>query len=91
LLVLDCVQFNRAAVFVSEENWQDSVRKHLADSGSAVLIGTTAEAEKLKDAVLWLAAEPVDMGFLHFYPQIDGIRRVSKTIEVTIRCKEALQ
>ena len=45
----------------------------------------------LKSAILGLAGEPVELGFLQVYPQVEGVQRQPREFAVRLRVREAVQ
>ena len=44
----------------------------------------------LKEALLSLAAEPLEVGFLHLFPHVAGVDQDPETVSVTLDLREVL-
>ena len=88
-LVLDCLELNRAIVDIHDASWREKIRKLLADTMEATLSAPTSNPLVVKEAVLSLMTEPLEVGFLHVFPKIEGASRRADTLELRVVCREA--
>ena len=82
---------DRQTVLLGSESWWDKLTAILAKEGVVYLTAPAKEAEALKTALLELAATPLDVGYLHLYPRLAGLRRHHNTISAILEIKEAVQ
>jgi hypothetical protein len=90
-LLFDCLAGGIADVSLEEPDWLEQVTTALARDGTVRLVATAARRGNLRGAVLQLAAQPLEIGFLHLHPQVEGIRRRADVLSVTLRLREAVQ
>jgi hypothetical protein len=90
-LLADCLASGFADVSLHEPDWLRRVSTALARDGVVRLVAPAAQRGDLRGAVLHLAAQPLEIGFLHLHPQVDGIRRRADVLSVTLRLREAIQ
>jgi len=55
------------------------------------LVGPADQPRVMKDALLSLVADPLDIGFLYVFPQIESARRRGDSLELLIVCREAIR
>ena len=89
LLVLDCLEVDRTVVDIRDSNWRDRIRDLLADKMEATMCGPISKPVAMKEAILSLATEPTEIGFLHVFPRVDGTSRRGDLLEVRLACREA--
>ena len=90
-LVLDCLEADRQVVDVRDQDWREKVRTVLMDRAEASLVGPVDQSVAMKRAILSLVSEPLEVGFLLVYPQIEGARRHATELELRLVCREALR
>lgn len=90
-LLLDVLQMNDRTVWLDDPDWRAKVEDAFKRGGSVSLIARPAARGDLKSAILGLAAEPADIGFLHVYPQVEGVQRHPRGFAVRLRVREAIQ
>jgi superfamily II DNA or RNA helicase len=90
-LLVDCVAGDIVNVKLEGAEWMEQVTDALSRRGSVRLIAEPTKRRELRDAVLQLAAQPLEIGFLHLHPQVDGIRSLPDGVSVILRLREALQ
>ncbi len=61
------------------------------DRAEASLVGPADQPIAMKRAILTLVSEPLEVGILHVYPQIEGARRRATELELRLVCREALR
>lgn len=91
LLVLESLPEAGKTVALDQEGWQAEVAAHLREQGEARLRSPLNEAQSFKAALLRLVSEPVELEYLHVYPQVEGIERDEDHITARLRLAEALQ
>ena len=62
----------------------------LAERGTVRLTAPPADRLSLKKALLTLAAEPVEAGFLHLYPSVVAVAQDPSQAAVTLDLREVL-
>ncbi len=82
---------DRQTVLLGSESWWDKLTAILAKEGVVYLTAPAKKADALKTALLELAATPLDVGYLHLYPRLAGLRRHHNTISAILEIKEAVQ
>jgi superfamily II DNA or RNA helicase len=90
-LLTDCLAGGVADVSLEEPNWLQQVTTALTRDGTVRLVASAARRGDLRRAVLQLAAQPLEIGFLHLHPQVDGVRHRADVLSVTLRLREAVQ
>ncbi len=90
-LVLDCLETDRQTVDVGDPNWREKIRAVLADRAEATLVGPLDQPVAMKRALLSLVCEPLEVGFLYVFPQIEGARRHGAELELRLVCREAIR
>lgn len=90
-LVLDCLEAHRQVVDVRDQDWREKVRTVLMDTAEASLVGPVDQPIVMKRAILSLVSEPLEVGFLLVFPQIEGARRHATELELRLVCREALR
>jgi hypothetical protein len=90
-LVLDCLEAHRQVVDVRDPDWREKVRTVLMDTAEASLVGPVDQPITMKRAILSLVSEPLEVGFLLVFPQIEGARRHATELELRLVCREALR
>jgi len=90
-LVLDCLEEARDVVDIEDAAWREKVRQLLADRAEASLLAPVDQPLALRRAILSLVAEPLEVGFLHVFPKIEGARRDGNTLELRVVCREAIR
>ena len=90
-LLLDVLQVAEHTVWLDDPDWREQVEDAFKQGVSVSLIARPDARADLKSAILGLAAEPVDIGFLHVYPQVEGVQRHPLGFAVRLRVREAVQ
>jgi len=91
LLVLDCLEAERAVIDVREADWRAKTVSVLQDKAAAILIGPADQPRLIKEALLSIVSDPLDIGFLYVFPQIESARRRGDSLELLIVCREAIR
>jgi hypothetical protein len=90
-LVLDRLTQEVPLIQLEGINWRDQVLDALKVHGAAQLTGRPEQGAALKAAVLSLAVQPLEVDFLHLYPQVEGIEYAGAQITVSLNLPEAIQ
>lgn len=90
-LVLDRVAQQLLTVPIGDPTWRDRIATELRVHGAVRLTATPEERVTLRGILLTLAAEPLEVDFLHVYPRVDGIARDAAGFVVTLTLPEAVQ
>ena len=68
--------------------WFEQVKETLSRFGSTAISAEQSVQPDLQFDLLQLIAEPVDVGYLQFYPAIERIRREGRKLIVTLVLRE---
>ena len=68
--------------------WETAVAQVLTNRGAVCLTATPANRAALKEALLHLAAEPVEANYLHLHPNVVGVNHDPAQIAVTLDLRE---
>ena len=90
-LLLDVLQVNERQVWLHDADWREQVQTAFQHGASVSLIARPDAKKELKSAILGLVAEPIELGFLQVYPQVEGVQRHTSGFAVRLRVREALQ
>lgn len=90
-ILLDVLQPVENLIKLEEPDWQTQLNEALQAVGTAALIAPVSRRRALKEAILKMMSEPVDVGFLTLYPFVEGIRRTAQGYVVRLRIREAVQ
>lgn len=90
-LLLDVLQVAEHTVWLDDPDWREQVEDAFKRGASVSLIARPDAIRALKSAILGLAAEPVDIGFMHVYPQVEGVQRHPRGFAVRLQVREAIQ
>ncbi len=73
LLVEALFADRRRAIDVTNDGWREAADTALAEDGEAILFAPRSRRSNLRTALLNLALEPTDLGFIHAYPRVVGV------------------
>jgi hypothetical protein len=90
-VLLDLLLLEQQVVSLAQPDWRQQVTAALAEGGSVRLRAAREEREALKTAVLELVTVPLEVGFLHLYPQVRGVEQDWDGLAVTLYLPEAVQ
>ena len=76
---------------LNADGWQDTLRNGLRERGTARLRAPLGRHEALTSAVLSLVQAPLDVGFLHLHPSVEGIERDAHHVTATLTLPESVQ
>jgi len=90
-LLLDLLRPSETRVSINDSKWRTDVSKGLKEGRTVELIAGTDQQLMLKLSLLDLVVEPLDINFLHFYPQLEGFRREPNHLVAVLGLREAVQ
>ncbi len=90
-LLLDVLQVGDRTVWLNHANWWEQVEEAFRSGASVSLIACPNAREDLKLAILSLAVEPIELGFLQVYPLVEGVQRHPQGFTVRLRVREMVQ
>jgi hypothetical protein len=88
LLIEPLLDFPYTRVSIDAASWRAEVDAALVRDGTVVLTGPPLERSRLKEALIALTAEPVDLGFLHGFPRVIGVKAGLTHLEITLELEE---
>jgi hypothetical protein len=90
-LLLDILRPAEGQVTLEDQDWKEQVTRRLEQEGIVSLYAKADSLSNLKLALLDLAGEPVQIGFLQLYPQVEGFFRDPYGFVVRLKLREAVQ
>ncbi|MGW0805535.1 protein DpdJ [Nonomuraea sp. NPDC002799] len=90
-LLKDVLPSRPAGIDVDGEKWRDALASALHSRGTARLVSSSSKTEVLASAVRELMADPLELDWLHVYPQVEGITREDGRYSVSVSLREAPQ
>jgi ATP-dependent helicase Lhr and Lhr-like helicase len=90
-ILLDVLQPEENIVKMEEPNWREEAEQALRTAGVVSLMARLSDRQALKQAILQLMAQPLDIGFLNVYPVVEGFRRNAHGYIARLRIREAVQ
>jgi hypothetical protein len=87
-IVLDVLQVGERTVWLDEPDWREQVEEAFKQGASVSLIARPDARGDLKSAILSLAVEPMELGFLQVYPVVEGVQRYPRGFGVRLRVRE---
>jgi hypothetical protein len=90
-LVADRIVQRVPSVQIAESDWRLRVTEALRVHGEALLIAGPEDRVALRAAVLTLAADPLEVDYLHVHPRVEGIVWGADGFEVTLTLSESVQ
>jgi hypothetical protein len=90
-LLLDVLQADERMVWLHDPNWREQVEDAFRQGMSVSLIAQLHTREALKLAMLDLVSEPINIGFLQLYPQLEGIHKHFFSFIVRLHLREKIQ
>ncbi|HMQ92227.1 MAG TPA: hypothetical protein PKA33_03320 [Amaricoccus sp.] len=91
LLVRAYLSEGSVPIDVCAANWQALCLARLAEVGAATLVCPMADADRLANALAFLATNPVQTAYLSVFARVQAVRRVADQFEVDADIAEALQ
>ncbi|QXE25870.1 putative helicase [Richelia sinica FACHB-800] len=90
-ILLDVLQVGDRTVWLDEPDWREQVEDAFKQGASVSLIARPDAQGDLKSAILSLAVEPMEVGFLQVYPAVEGVQRHLLGFAVQLRVRETVQ
>jgi hypothetical protein len=90
-ILLDVLQVGDRTVWLDEPDWRKQVEEAFKQGASVSLIARPDARGDLKSAMLSLAVEPMEVGFLQVYPVVEGMQRYPQGFGVRLRVRETVQ
>jgi hypothetical protein len=91
-LLLDVLsEGNSAQIDVADQGWRAGAEARLAATGQCTLYAMLGDEDRLRDGLVELMIEPIEVGSLHLHPRIIGVRRQAATFEARLELVEAPQ
>ena len=89
-LLLDVLPKNEQEIRLEEENpnWREQVETIFQQGKSVMLV--SSQRQVLTSVILELLAEPIELGFLQVYPQVEGIQRDARGFGVKVTVREGM-
>lgn len=91
LLVLAAVSRSVQQIAVSNADWFDELARVLLQDGSAELVASAGDGQRLADALLRIGAEPVDSEAILVHARLTGVHRDDDRIRAMVELPEAFQ
>ncbi|QDV37412.1 protein DpdJ [Tautonia plasticadhaerens] len=88
-ILLDLIRVGEATVSLGPD-WAAEVQRTLAGRGAVRLSAPIEGRRELKEALLALGVEPVEVGFLHLFPHVAEASEEQETISITLDLREVL-
>jgi hypothetical protein len=90
-ILLDVLQVGDRKVWLDEPDWRQQVQEAFKQGASVSLIARPDARGDLKSAILSLAVEPMEVGFLQVYPVVEAVQRYPHGFGVRLRVRETVQ
>jgi hypothetical protein len=88
-LLLDLLRAGEPTVALGA-GWESAVTQVLTNRGAVCLTAMPTDRRALKEALLHLAAEPVEANYLHLHPNVVGVNHDPAQIAVTLDLREVM-
>ncbi|MEH2318149.1 hypothetical protein [Nostoc sp.] len=89
-ILLDVLQVSDLTVWLDEPDWREQVEEAFKQGTSVSLIAPPDARGDLKSAILSLAVEPIELGFLQVYPVVEGVQTYPHRFAVGLRVRETV-
>jgi len=90
-LVLLALPDAGSVITLGSDAWRESLEESLEKQGHAYLKTNANNTEELKEALLLLTEQPMEVEFLHLHPHVEGVRRSHEGFLVSLVLSEAFQ
>jgi hypothetical protein len=90
-LLRDAMMVGLHIIYLTDLDWRQQVDDTLADYGIARIATPSGQRDLLRTAIVELATQPIETGFLRLYPYVARAQRVQGYIIVTLHIREAIQ
>jgi len=81
---------NTASANIAHEDWYKDCCGLLSEYGSVELVATPSTLNDLKAAIIKILVQPIDVGYLLFYPVLERVQRNAVETRVTFSLREHL-
>ncbi len=88
-LLLDLLRAGETTVALAA-GWEAAVAQVLTDRGAVCLTTVPADRGTLKEALLRLAAEPIEVNFLHLHPNVVSVAHDPAQVAITLDLREVM-
>lgn len=75
-------------VQVEDKNWQDAIARSLAQHGTVRLSAARTESERLHMHLIELAATPIDVAYLQFFPTLERFEDEGERLSAILTLRE---
>ncbi len=90
-LVLDTLPDPIADIDVDDRQWPRQLTERIATSGRCRLISASDDRVRLKQALQYLVANPIELGWLHVHPHVEAAARRDGLLSVDVSLEESPQ
>lgn len=90
-LLVDILDASEVPIQLSSPDWWEQVAMSLRTRGIARLTAPPSDAPGLRRALLDLATSPLEVDYLQFYPQVEGLERGANGLTATLYLPESVQ
>ncbi|MFI6603536.1 protein DpdJ [Nonomuraea sp. NPDC050536] len=90
-LLRDVLPSRPMGVDIDDEEWREALASALHAHGAALLVSDSGRTPALARALRELMVDPLEVGWLHVYPQLEGILREGGRYAVSVSLREAPQ
>jgi DEAD/DEAH box helicase/Helicase conserved C-terminal domain len=90
-ILLDVLQVEEKTVWLDKTNWREQIEEAFKHGASVSLMAHPDQKRDLKAAILALAVEPIELGFLQVYPVVEGVQRYPQGFGARLRVREVVQ
>ena len=91
LLLQSYLAEDAGLIDLEAEGWKVECLDRLADVGATTLVCPMAAASSLADALVFLATNPVQTGYLSVFARVQAVRRVENVFHIDVDIAEGLQ
>lgn len=89
-IVLDSI-LRENIISIAETDWKEKVQATLKARGVVKVKADLTDGENVKQTLLDIASNPLEVGFLSLYPRIEGIERKGDHYYITLDMREVVQ
>jgi hypothetical protein len=91
LLLLRTIPHAPRAIELARDGWFHELAQALVSDGQAEVVVNSSDPNRLTEALLVIAAQPIDAGAILVYARLVGIQRDADELRATIELPEAIQ
>lgn len=89
-IVLDTI-LRESIISIADSDWKEKVQAALIANGVVKVKAELIDGEQVKQTLLDIASNPLEVGFLSLYPRIEGIERKGNHYYITLDMREVVQ